>query len=70
MKKLLSRKHGGSFGRSPNWGLIMIRQGNGAGNYTEFELHDQVWKKILNLNCFASIQENEIVEKKVIKLEN
>ncbi len=32
----------------------MIRQGNGAGNYTEFELYDQVWKKILNLSCFAS----------------
>ena len=40
---------------SPSNGLIMIRQGSGTGNYTEFSLHDQIWKKLMNLDCTASL---------------
>lgn len=37
---------------SPSNGLIMIRQGlSSTINYTEFDMHDQLWKRIMNLNC-------------------
>lgn len=37
---------------SPSLGFVMIRQGSTpTSNYTEFSLHDQIWEKILNLEC-------------------
>ncbi|MCT4582471.1 MAG: serine hydrolase [Flavobacteriales bacterium] len=40
---------------SPNNGLVMIRQGNtGSSSYTEFGLHNEIWKRIMNLSCTTS----------------
>lgn len=50
---------------SPSTGLIMIRQGAGTGNYTEFSLHDEIWKRIMNLDCTASLLASQGVEVKV-----
>lgn len=54
----------------PSLGLIMIRQGNGSGNYTEFELHDRIWAKIMGLYCTtASMDETTFSSnKKRIKI--
>jgi len=46
----------GSFGQfisiSPANNLIMIRQGlSDNSDFTEFEMHNEIWKRILNLNC-------------------
>lgn len=46
---------------SPSNGFVMIRQGNtGTSNYTEFGLHDGIWKRIMNLSCTTnSIKESD-----------
>ena len=46
---------------SPSNGLIMIRQGlSSNGGLTDFDLHDQIWKKIMSLSCnsFSGIDKN------------
>ncbi len=47
---------------SPSNGLVMIRQGNtGSNSYTEFGLHNEIWKRIMNLSCTTSnLQENNL----------
>jgi len=50
---------------SPSTGLIMIRQGSGTGNYTEFSLHDEIWKRLLNADCTATLQEVQTSEVRV-----
>ena len=40
---------------SPSNGLVVVRQGlSPTSDYTEFEMHDQIWKHIMNLNCNAT----------------
>lgn len=46
----------GSYGQfisiSNSTGLIMVRQGlSDTGNYTEFGMHNEIWKKIMKLSC-------------------
>jgi len=46
---------------SPETGLIMVRQGLGAGNdFTGIELLNSIWKRILDLQCDAvSVSKNQ-----------
>lgn len=38
----------------------MIRQGEtGTGAYTEFPLHNEIWKRLMNLSCTNSLPENQ-----------
>lgn len=50
---------------SPSTGLIMVRQGAGTGDYTEFSLHDEIWKRIMNLECIVSQDEMKEFEVQV-----
>lgn len=43
---------------SPSNGLVMIRQGEtGTGAYTEFPLHNEIWRRLLQLDCTNSLSE-------------
>ncbi len=45
---------------SPSNGLVMIRQGEtGTGAYTEFPLHNEIWKRLMNLSCTNSLSEKQ-----------
>lgn len=42
----------------PSLGLIMIRQGlSNNSNYTEFTMHNEIWRYILDLSCVTSLTE-------------
>ena len=51
---------------SPSNGFVMIRQGNtGSTDFTEFDLHNNIWKRIMNLSCTTSSQNELLKERKI-----
>ena len=48
---------------SPSNGLVMIRQGlSSNGSLTDFDLHNEIWKRVMSLSCSnsSSIAKNDI----------